>query len=41
MTVGHSEAEPFWVEFLRTLARRGLRGTKLETSKNLAVLAGS
>ena len=26
MTVGHSEAEPFWVEFLRSLARRGLRG---------------
>ena len=26
MTTGHSEAEPFWVEFLRTLARRGLRG---------------
>ena len=32
MTVGHSEAEPFWVEFLRTLARRGLRGTKLVIS---------
>jgi transposase-like protein len=32
MTVGHSEAEPFWVEFLRTLARRGLRGVKLVTS---------
>src|SRR5271170_8354243 len=29
MTVGHSEAEPFWVEFLRSLARRGLRGAKL------------
>ena len=28
MTVGHSEAEPFWVEFLRSLARRGLRGVK-------------
>src|SRR5580700_4073578 len=28
MTVGHSEAEPFWVEFLRSLARRGLRGAK-------------
>ena len=26
MTTGHSEAEPFWVEFLRSLARRGLRG---------------
>ena len=29
MTVGHSEAEPFWTEFLRSLARRGLRGTRL------------
>jgi transposase-like protein len=28
MTIGHSEAEPFWVEFLRSLARRGLRGVK-------------
>jgi putative transposase len=32
MTVGHSEAEPFWVEFLRTLTRHGLRGVKLVTS---------
>ena len=32
MTVGDSEAEPFWVEFLRSLARRGLRGVKLVTS---------
>jgi putative transposase len=32
MTVGHSEAEPFWVEFLRSLARRGLRGVKLVVS---------
>jgi transposase-like protein len=34
MTVGHSEAEPFWVEFLflRNLARRGLRDTKLVIS---------
>ncbi len=32
MTTGHSEAEPFWVEFLRSLARRGLRGTKLVIS---------
>ena len=23
MTVGHSEAEPFWVEFLRSLALPG------------------
>ena len=32
MTTGHSEAEPFWVEFLRSLARRGLRGVKLVMS---------
>src|ERR1700694_870696 len=32
MTVGNSEAEPFWVEFLRSLARRGLRGVKLVIS---------
>ncbi len=32
MTVGHSEAEPFWVEFLRSLTRRGLRGVKLVTA---------
>src|SRR2546427_1777526 len=29
MTVGASEAETFWTAFLRTLARRGLRGVKL------------
>ena len=32
MIIGHSEAEPFWVEFLRSLARRGLRGVKLVVS---------
>ena len=32
MTVGHSEAEPFWTEFLRSLTRRGLRGTRLVIS---------
>ncbi len=32
MTVGHSEAEPFWTEFLPSLARRGLRGVKLVVS---------
>jgi putative transposase len=32
MTIGHSEAEPFWVEFLRSLARRGLRGVRLVVS---------
>src|ERR1700739_1955489 len=29
LTVGASEAETFWTAFLRTLARRGLRGVKL------------
>src|SRR6202022_1852536 len=29
---GPSEAEPFWTEFLRSLARRGLRGVKLVIS---------
>ncbi len=38
MTVGHSEAEPFWVEFLRTLARRGLRGTKLVIPSSVCLL---
>ena len=33
MTVGHSEAETFWVEFPRSLARRGLRRVKLVISK--------
>jgi putative transposase len=32
MTTGNSEAEPFWVEFLRSLTRRGLRGVKLVVS---------
>jgi putative transposase len=32
MDVGPSEAEPFWTEFLRKLARRGLRGIKLVIS---------
>lgn len=32
MSVGNSEAEPFWTEFLRSLARRGLRGVKLVIS---------
>ena len=31
-TTGNSEAEPFWTEFLRSLARRGLRGVKLVIS---------
>jgi transposase-like protein len=32
MTVGASEAETFWTEFLRSLARRGLRGVQLAIS---------
>lgn len=32
MTIGASEAETFWTAFLRTLARRGLRGVKLVVS---------
>ena len=32
MTIGNSEAEPFWTDFLRTLTRRGLRGVKLAIS---------
>ena len=32
MAVGPSEAEPFWTGFLRSLARRGLRGVKLVIS---------
>jgi len=32
MMVGPSEAETFWTEFLRGLARRGLRGVKLVIS---------
>src|SRR5579863_9231649 len=32
MDIGPSEAETFWTEFLRQLARRGLRGVKLVIS---------
>ena len=32
MAIGASEAETFWTEFLRSLARRGLRGVKLVVS---------
>ncbi len=32
MQVGPSEAETFWTDFLRGLARRGLRGVKLVIS---------
>ena len=36
MTVGPSEAEPFWTDFLRGLVRRGLTGFKLIRSLSLA-----
>jgi len=32
MDIGASEAETFWVDFLRNLRRRGLRGVKLVIS---------
>ncbi len=32
LSIGASEAETFWIEFLRQLARRGLRGIKLVIS---------
>jgi transposase-like protein len=32
LAIGASEAETFWTEFLRSLARRGLRGVKLVIS---------
>ena len=32
MAIGASEAETFWLDFLRTLSRRGLRGVKLVIS---------
>ncbi len=32
VAVGPSEAEPFWIDFLRNLTRRGLRGVKLVIS---------
>ncbi|CAH0316410.1 IS256 family transposase [Roseomonas sp. CECT 9278] len=32
MAIGSSEAEPFWLDFLRTLQRRGLAGVKLVVS---------
>jgi transposase-like protein len=32
MAVGASEAETFWTEFLRGLARRGLQGIRLAIS---------
>jgi hypothetical protein len=32
LAIGASEAETFWSDFLRKLARRGLRGVKLVVS---------
>src|SRR5258708_14147775 len=32
LAIGTSEAETFWTDFLRKLARRGLRGVKLVIS---------
>ena len=32
MAIGASEAEPFWLDFLRSLARRGLAGARLVIS---------
>src|SRR6202158_2001357 len=32
ISIGVSEAETFWTDFLRSLARRGLRGVKLVIS---------
>ena len=32
LSIGASEAEPFWTEFLRGLVRRGLSGVKLVIS---------
>jgi transposase-like protein len=43
MTTGPSEAEPFWTDFLRSLADRGLRGVKLVVAdghKGLRAAAG-
>jgi len=38
--IGHREAEPFWVEFLRSVARRGLRGVRLVVSDAQRVPTG-
>jgi len=32
LSVGQSEAAPFWIDFLRSLSRRGLKGVKLVIS---------
>ncbi|WP_425375024.1 IS256 family transposase [Methylobacterium brachiatum] len=41
MDVGPSEAETFWTDFLRKLARRGLRGVKLVISDALEGIKAS
>lgn len=38
--IGPSEAEPFWISFLRHLVRRGLTGVKLVISDAHALLSG-
>jgi putative transposase len=40
MAVGASEAETFWLDFLRSLARRGLRGVKLVISDGIGTAFG-
>ena len=37
MTVGNSDAEPFWTDFLRTLTRRGLRELERRKRSRLVV----
>ena len=39
--IGPSEAETFWATFLRSLAKRGLRGTKLVISDAHESLKGA
>jgi putative transposase len=39
--IGASEAETFWTEFLRSLARRGMRGVKLVISDAHQLSEGS
>jgi putative transposase len=41
MTIGASEAETFWTDFLRSLTRRGLRGVKLVISDAHTGLKGA
>jgi hypothetical protein len=40
MTIGHSEAEPFWIEFLRSLARRGVKLVVSDAHEGLASIPG-